>query len=147
MEDDKQYFASCMYSCDDIINFDEKNTFNEYHYYEEYDSTKTYDKNPFEYDYGHGKHTYVYKLYEIGLMEGDQEIKRKKYIIADEEIGKTELTELAKYCQCSICISKWYNLSRYFTCSCCIGCLKSSFPQQYQINKARKHIVENKINI
>ena len=125
-------------------NYNVQTLFREYDHYELYDSNKEYDKNKFQYDYGNGNKFYNFGLYIIQFEESSEPIN---YVVAIEEVSDEELQKIAKYCQCTVCTSNWYNLSRYFTCSCCIGCLKSFFPQQYQINDARKYILENKIKI
>ena len=140
-----QPFLSHSYTCMDIEEFNEKEMLEEYHYYEIYDPTKKYTDAPFEHDYGYGMHTYVYEIYEIGLMKDKDEIKRNKYVISNEKVGDIELSIISKHCQCRICTRNWYDLFSYFACGCCIGCLKSSFPQQYQINKTRKYMLDNQI--
>jgi hypothetical protein len=128
------------YSEDDFVEMEH---FAEYHYYEDYDSNKIYQKTQFEYDYGHGKHIYSYALHRlISYEDQDNELN---YVVADEELDEDKSKQLEKYCQCRVCTSKWYDIGAYFTCRCCIGCLKSPFPQQYQINAARKYMVANKI--
>lgn len=101
---------------------------NQYHYYEIYDDNKNYTHETFLYDYCHGLLTYRYCY--INMNE-------KEYIYVEEELSKEDLAILEPFCQCIKCQSSWYHLSRYITCGCCIGCLKSPFPQQYQIDKAR----------
>lgn len=131
----------------DITQFKKSEYFSEYHHFEKYDENKIYQDAPFECDYGYGKHTYVYELYNVNLMNNKKIIRTKYYIVSEEKMNDDELQKLSKYCRCDVCTRKWYDITRLFMCSCCIGCLKSSFPQQYQINKARKYIKENNITI
>lgn len=56
----KKMFTSCDYD-----TFDPEKFFAQYHYYEVYDSTKQYNDEPFQMDYGKGMHTYHYTLMEI----------------------------------------------------------------------------------
>jgi len=127
--------------------FDEQKEFNEYHYFEQYDPTKTYESGVFDHDYGYGKHAYKYSLYSIFILENGIHSTTKKFVVAIEYFTDDESRKLSEYCQCAICTAKWYNISKYFTCACCIGCLKSGMAQQYQINKARKYISDNGISI
>ena len=90
-------------------------------------------------DVGKGTHTYSYISYTIGLRNKDNEIEKEvKYIVAEEEPSEDELKELAPYCQCPIHTRAWYNLSRYFICGHCVGCLYSAAPRQWAINAARE---------
>jgi len=134
-------------ACVDITKFNKSKYFSEYHHFEKYDENKVYSDAPFECDYGHGKYTYVYNLYNVNLMNNKEKIRTKYYIVSEEKMNDDELQKLSKYCQCDVCTMKWYEISKFLICSCCIGCLKSSFPQQHQINKARKYIKENDIII
>ena len=127
------------YSVVDANTFDEKDTFKEYHHYEEYDPGKLYQDTVHEHDYGHGIHKYIYESYTIGLKKDGEVTEKRKYIIAVEQLSEDEIKQLSEYCQCQICIAKWYDISSYFRCRCCYGCLKSN-PQQYQINRAREYM-------
>lgn len=120
-------------------SFNEKDTFKEYHYYEEYDPNKLYHNMLFDYDYGHGIHTYRYELYTIGLEKYKE---KKKYIIVTEQLSEEEINILKPYCRCKYCTAGWCDLSIYFKCEHCIGCLKSKMPRQYQIDKARKYMMK-----
>lgn len=110
----------------------DKSILNNYHFYEKYNGNKNYQKAPFQHNYGYGNYTYIYKLYIFNNEE--------KYVVADEQLDKKELDYLSVYCQCKKCTSSWYNISSYFICGCCIGCLKSQFPSQYHINKTREYL-------
>lgn len=68
------------------------------------------------------------------LKNINDKYKDKIYVIHEEDITNEDLEELKKYCQCKNCI----NEESVNFCSCCIGCLKSSLPSQYIINKARE---------
>lgn len=131
------------YTSHDLSIFDPKEYFKEYPFYEEYNKDKIYDKEEFSKDFGFGEHTYEYSYYVISdSVDHDQ---TKTYIVAKEILSEDEQRELAKYCECRYHELKWYNISKYFTCRCCVGCLDSPFPQQYTINKARENMRKNKI--
>lgn len=116
--------------------FDNKKEFDNHHS-ELYDSSKSYTKERFVYDFGKGKHTYYYKIVKVILM--CDHIKELNYVIAEEIISKEELQELSQFCQCYICTSKWYNLLSYIMTRYQSGCLKTnqSF-RQYIIDEARR---------
>jgi hypothetical protein len=127
----------------DIATFDEQVYFEDYHHYEVCSPTKTYTPDTFVYDYGHGQHTYVYKLYTIYLKQNNETVKENIYIVVEEVLSKQELNILKPYCQCYVCTSNWYNISKYFTCRCCIGCLHSPLHTQGNINNARQYMLNN----
>ena len=138
-------FSSSVTTSCEFNKFNESDYFREYHFYEKYDSSKIYPQGKFEYDYGHGKHSYEHKLYTIFLYTDIKKLKKedkREYVIAEERVSEEELKELSKYCQCAICTASWFNITRHFMCPCCVGCLKigePSFAHQYGINKARKY--------
>jgi hypothetical protein len=115
------------YSIDD---FNPIEFFQDYDFYEVFDEQKEYNIESFKYDYGSGMTTYKY--YKHVIYDND---KKLKYIAAEDVIDE----DLKNYCQCSVCTAQWYNISWLWTCRCCIGCLKSPFPQQHQIKKAKHH--------
>ena len=118
-----------------LSSFDPTVYFSEYHFYEKYEKTKNYQSTEYEYDYGHGLHTYHLELYTITFEDTQESVS---YALAKEKPTPEELKTLGKYCDCEYCKLKWYNVSKYFTCPCCVGCVKSIFPSQQSINKARK---------
>ena len=107
--------------------------FEEFPYFEQYDSNKLYTQESFQYDYGYGLLTYRYHHYII-----DVDNETLNYVVVEEEISKDDIEKLQPYCQCKMCTAAWYNIFKFIYCRCCIGCLWSSFPQQWQINKARE---------
>lgn len=126
--------------------FNEKDFFYDFHYYELYDKNKTYSKTPFKQNYGYGDFTYSYTLYTISFIENKKTIEKLHYVIVEEKIEKDEISKLSRFCQCEVCTAGRCNIiAKYFTCSCCVGCLKSPFPQQYQINKTRNFLNDKKL--
>lgn len=113
-------------------NFNPDVEFKDYPHWEEYDPNKEYTNNIFKHDFGkYGEKKYVYWLETFGHGQNV-----KEFIVAKEILSKEDEKELGKYCQCKYCKgNKW---TRLFTCPCCVGCINSSFPQQYYINKARE---------
>ena len=127
---------SSSYTSIDLSKFKPEEYFKEYHYFEMFDENKEYISKPFKKDFGRGEHTYIYSLYNLNGIE--------KYIVAKEELSESELKELAPYCRCQYHIAVWYRLPKYFICPCCVGCIRSAFPQQCVINDARKYMNEKK---
>lgn len=113
--------------------FDEEKYFKEYHFWESYNPHKQYQTNDFIHDYGKGPHRYVLILHKISLKDYEQ----LKYVVAKEYLEQNELNELSKYCQCSVCTASFFSLAKYFTHPCRFECIKSPFPTQYSINRAR----------
>jgi len=135
LEDELFRFHSITSSFCEFDSFDPKERFSGYHFYEIYDPNKEYDMNKFEFDFGKGIHTYEYELRKI-YDENSNNIKQ--FVVANEILSKEEQTELAKYCCCSHCEANFFK--KRFTCACCVGCLKSYFPQQHVINKTRENM-------
>lgn len=100
-----------------------------YHFWEKKDPAKNYNNKKFEMDYGYGFLNYIY----INIIINDTH-----YVAAEEELSNDELTKLKPYCSCDYCDKHWLNPMKYLVCRCCTGCLSSSFPSQYCINKARE---------
>ncbi len=125
----------------DEINITEY--FSEYDHYEPFDTTKNYTTEKFEENFGHGNRTYRY----AGMHFFNKNDSRTVYVVAEEILDDDQKCALAKYCQCSVCTAKWYNLFKYITCSCCIGCLKTDLPRQSIIGKTRKYIADNNISV
>lgn len=130
----EQQYLPTTYMCIDTFN---ENLFEEFDHYEVYDSNKIYTNEPFQYKYDDKERTYEYIKYIIDVND-----TKLYYIVASEILTEEELVLLRPYCQCSVCLTPWYNLFHYIFghCRCCIGCLKSSFPQQHQIKKARQMV-------
>lgn len=106
-----------------------------YHHYELYDENKTYEKiNTI--DYGHGLNSYENHLVTIDKV---------KYVYVTEYITAEELMKISIYCPCVRCTSKWYHISSYFICSCCVGCLKSIFPNSLYFKQARETYATNNL--
>jgi hypothetical protein len=130
--------------CTDLNTFVAKDEFNEYPFYEVYNVNKTYTCEPFKHDYGFGEHTYKYTRRTIlsNNLSNNLEISdtnKLEYIVVEDDPTPEELQLLIPHCQCVKCAGNWYDLTKYVACGCCIGCLRSAFPQQYQINRARKY--------
>jgi hypothetical protein len=137
-EFDEQY-----YTRDTLSSFDPTIFFEGYDHVEEYDDTKTYTKEHFEVDYGHGVREYHYILYTIGDIDG--KMPDKKYVAVREVLSQSELRKLAKHCQCEKCTKYYFNPMRYFTCGCCVGCLSwgNGFYSPAVLKKTREYIKIN----
>jgi hypothetical protein len=123
------------YTSVDMNTFVPKEYFKEYHFFEKFDQNKNYTTESFKKDFGQGDHIYTYCLYTLnGTIQ---------YIVAREFTGDN-LKELIPYCRCPYHTASWYNLSRFFICRCCVGCLDSPFPQQSIINASRKYMMEKR---
>ena len=130
-------FRSKKITTADLKLFNPKDYFKDYPYFDIYDNKKKYN-NEYLYDYGYGVKKYVSVLYTI--VDKNNKDTENKYVIYEEELSDEDLKELKKYCRCGICnINKWFNIKKYFICPCCIGCLDSAFPSQFNINKAREY--------
>ena len=115
-----------------MSTFKPEEYFSEYHFFEQLDINKEYTKGPFTAKYGNNEEsTYEYGLYTLN--------GNLKYVVAKEVLSQEQLKELAKYCRCSYHTASRFNPFRYFICQCCVGCLHSSFPQQWVINESRKY--------
>lgn len=128
--------------CLDMNNFNENNYFKEYPYFEKYNCNKVY-KSYYFHDYGkYGTKRYILDLYEIHDINNKYDIK--KYVIHKEDITDDDIEDLKEYCQCRECNDK---IDYSDLCSCCSGlclecysgCIKSDFPSQININKARQN--------
>lgn len=133
-----------------------ENLLDQHDHYEKYNPKKHYEKKEYKEDYGHGERTYLHVLYEFG------DTKRKRYVVAEEQISEEELSTLEKYCLCSRCeFDEWIKkmnflfwfilyliswipgfLYTFVGCRCCIGCLKCGpeYAQKYYVNKAREKL-------
>jgi hypothetical protein len=120
----QQEFLSTTYGHHDLASFNAHDYFSNYHHWEIFDETKVYSSKPFDHDYGYGEHKYVYRLYIIRLHKYDEKIE-KKYIVVEEILNDEELKKLERYCQCEICTASIFNITKYFNCRCCVGCLKA----------------------
>lgn len=103
---------------------------NNYHYYELYDSEKEYIVGIFRTDYGHGLLNYSFAKVLINNIE---------YIIVEEQISGIEQNILSEYCECNHCSKHFLNPLKYITFQCYVGCLKSPFPSQGNIDIARRN--------
>lgn len=103
----------------------------DYDWYEIYDPTKEYSTEVITQN---GK-DYRYKLFNFQ--------NNKQYVVMSREVSDDYQQVLSKYCQCYICTAKWYNIKAYFTCSCCIGCVKSVFPSNNNIKEAEAKFIED----
>lgn len=133
LQDEVPRFNSIISSSHNFTTFNPEQHFSEYHYYETYDPNKQYNKNEFETNFNKGMHTYEYELHIIYNINDDDV---KQFVVATEKLSDAEITKLAKYCSCAYCEANF--IKKQFICACCVGCLKSHFPQQYVINKARE---------
>jgi hypothetical protein len=122
-------------------NFDEKTEFINAIHYELYDENKVYEKEPFIHDYGFGDRRYINSLHTIRIA--DDNVLR--YVVVEEKISKEDLDRISPFCRCFVCTARWYNISRFITCPCCIGCLKTRNPSQHQIDKTRDYISEKNL--
>lgn len=127
MDDRNRFFATSYISVktkDEISDF-----LHVFDWKELFDSSKIYETGSFE----RNGTSFHYELYEFCIS--DEAKKKESWVVMAEEPSK----ELQEWCQCLRCTSCWYHLSYWTTCGCCIGCLKSGFPSQNQVKKARLH--------
>jgi hypothetical protein len=119
---------------EDITKF-----FSYHHYHEVYDENKDYNSELFYHNYGHGTSRYRWKFYSFSSMSNIGEIIGD-YMAVEEVLSCEQLDELSKFCRCAICRAKWYNISKYFKCRCCYGCLKAgvSYATQRAIDEAKR---------
>lgn len=102
-----------------------KEIFNDFHHYEVYDSNKKYILKPFEYDFGKGKHMYMYYKWRFWIKLYDH-IEEYEYVVAVEYLSHLERSALSKYCKCYICTASWWNLLAYLMNRKDIGCLSQN---------------------
>jgi hypothetical protein len=130
----------------DLFNFNPADYFKEYPYYEIYNENKKYEIDEIINYYKinmlntlNKPKKYIFCKYTINDIKGKK--SEEYYIILKEIISEQEREELKKICQCDYCSRKWFDITRYFICRGCIGCLDSNHgePSQLNINKARKN--------
>ena len=136
-------FQATSYPRRNLNNFNSNEYFEEYPFYEKYDENKEYNTDYYDCDYGIGKKRYLLELYII--TDNEDSNKFEKYVVAQEQLSRKDMKKLEEYCQCDYCVKSWYDIRKYFTCRCCVGCTQSDFPRQYVINKSRekKYEIEN----
>ena len=69
--------------------------------------------------------------------------KGRSIVVGNEKFDKKYLKKIKKYCPCVVCTG-WL-FQKYYICSCCVGCLKSSRNNYQNIIKAIKKY-ENRVN-
>jgi len=137
-----QEFHSICYMTCDYATFDPANEFGSYPFWEVYNPSGKYQKEDIC-DFKQGKHKYRFILANITFRDDKEHLQ---YVYAEEVPHELELKNMAVYCECSNCARPWYQFWGV-ACPCCIGCLQSARPQQYQINKARNYMKSNGIPI
>jgi len=136
-----KFNTNCYTSQASSITFNPKEYFAEYHYWEPYDENKLYEKESYDREYvkEYGILNYQNALYDISFGNG---APNQLFVVANENLSLENAKLLENDCQCSVCTASFFSLTRYFSCSCCHGCLKSGMPQQYVINRTRKYMAE-----
>jgi hypothetical protein len=109
-----------------------------------YDKNKIYTE-PVEKDLGFGPLKYTY--YIINCKVNCNDINMLFY---DEVLDDATIEYLGNYCQCYKCKlykDSWFfgKIKSMFTCSCCVGCINSDFPQSSVVYKTREYIIDNKL--
>lgn len=82
------------------------------------------------------------KKYEINLIEIndiDDKMQPIYFFVAEEIYTKDELEKLKLYCRCRACKASYFNLEKYLTCRCCVGCLHSDRISHYVVKETRKY--------
>jgi hypothetical protein len=125
--------------CGKVENFDEKAQFEGFDFYELYDSSKTYETEEYKKDYGKGEKVYINQIMSVN---------DKNYVYAREEPSQEELKMLEPYCRCYVCTANWYNISKYFACRCCIGCLSAwdIHPNSRILKETREYVSQRKLS-
>ena len=113
---------SCVSSVSEIVS----RLASECDHFEPFDDTKTYDTQPFSSAYikddAGNPLTRCYHLAGYEFTVNDQTFR---YVGTQEILNASEMRALQQYCQCSRCQMSWFNICRFFTCSCCVGCLRT----------------------
>lgn len=125
---------------------------NKYIHFELYNGKKLYDNKSYMYDYGVGlkkyRNVFVKILNNNFLIKGKPQ--ETLFVCAKEIYDKNEIKNLAKYCSCEHCSTKWYQLNKIFPFlykSHTINCLKdpNSVPDLDNIARAREIMsIENR---
>ena len=99
---------------------------------------KDYPSNTFQNDFGMGLKTYSWT--ELNFTDS-------KYAVVEEHVPEEQIQLLAPYCQCCVCKMSWFNLAKYLTCRCCVGCLYVFIdtPRQDILKATREYIKKNGI--
>lgn len=114
---------------------DPKELFSGYDWWEEYDETKTYEKEKYTHDHGHGSLVYQNTLIDVGILA--EEVRY--FVVAQEIVSDEEMKELVPFCPCDICSMWWFDPRQFIVCPCCVGCIKTgrSFRNNSNIKEAR----------
>jgi hypothetical protein len=64
---------------------------------------------------------------ESTIIKKNENLLEKNVFISDSLKAK---------CKCDKCIKYWFNIDKYITCACCVGCLKSEHPTLHVLNKS-----------
>lgn len=112
-----------------------------FHFCEEYDKNREYQKENYEYDYGHGLRKYKNEVYRFCFDTGESVY----YIVAMEQLSYEEMKRLEPYCQCKYhTTSSWLHpyskLSMMFTRP---GCLGEMNPSQNVIDKTKEYMAHH----
>jgi hypothetical protein len=123
----------------ELINFEKKDLFDEYHYMEKCEGEDEFNEEPKKMK---GQVDGIERLYEPFIAYTDQ---KEYYIVYQEQITKEDEDAIRNSCPCDFCDyekldfrSQWYNPAYYFNliggielmfrCACCSGCLNGGYP-------------------
>jgi hypothetical protein len=120
------------------------NQLKEYIRYELIDSKLKFSNERFQADYGYGLVWYSWLRIWYCPNGWENPKERQLYRVLVERPDAEELKRLAKYCECKWHQANWFN--KFFICKCCVGCLDEDDWARDLILKARKKLIDAKVN-
>jgi predicted porin len=110
-----------------------------YDFTEIYDPTKNYNYDQYQKTVDNQTRTYFNILLTFDLHNNTLQYVAGELVLSDEELKK-----MIPYCRCTYHSTSIFNIMRYLTCRCCIGCLEYN-PSQQVIRKTKKYIEKYKL--